>query len=262
MSFTEHLEELRKRAIRVLVILAAGFSICYAIGDKISTVLLLPLWNALGEKGEVVYLGILDKVLAQFQLAFWSAIIFTSPLWFREVWGFIKPGLYAKEIKVIRPFLFVAFFFFCAGIAFGYFIVFPYALPTLLDFGQQGITATISFKDYLILSVKILVFLGVIFQLPNAMLILGFLGLVTKQSLSGMRRYVYVAFVIVSAVLTPPDVITLLFIWVPLISLYEIGVIAVALIVHPYLKRQHLPAEKESGKEDHSGAKESSKDTA
>jgi sec-independent protein translocase protein TatC len=258
MSFTEHLDELRKRAIRVLIILTVGFSVSYTFGDKISTILLMPLWNALGEQGQVVYLGILDKVLAQFQLAFWSAIILTAPIWFFQVWGFIKPGLYEKEIKVIRPFLFVSFIFFCIGVCFGYFVVFPYGLPTLLEFGQQGIAATISFKDYLILSVKILVFLGMIFQLPNVLLILGFLGLVTRQSLNSMRRYVYVVFVIVSAVITPPDVITLLFIWVPLVALYEIGVIAVALIVHPYLKKKHMS---DSESSENSDVEEASNDS-
>ena len=70
-------------------------------------------------------------------------------------------------------------------------------------------------------------------------LILGFMGLVTKYSLRKMRNYVYVGFAVVSATLTPPDVITMLGLWVPLVLLFEIGVLAVALVVHPYLARQH-----------------------
>ena len=108
-----------------------------------------------------------------------------------------------------------------------------------MNFGVQNISATISLKEYIVLAAKVLVFLGIIFQLPNLMLILGFMGIITKYSLKGMRQYVYVAFAMISAFLTPPDVITMMGLWVPLVCLFEVGVIAVAVIVHPYLARQH-----------------------
>lgn len=243
LSLTEHLEELRKRAIRVILILIVAFVVCYGVGDQIADFLLKPLKLALKDQttGKIVYLGVLDKVLAQFQVAFWSSVLVSAPFWFREVWLFVKPGLYDKEIKVIRPFIFVGFLLFCLGVSFGYFIVFPLTFQTLLNFGVQNIEATISLRDYLILASKVLVFLGVIFQLPNVLLILGFMGVVTKYSLRKARRYVYVAFAIVSAMLTPPDVITMMGLWLPLAVLFEIGVIAVSLIVHPYLAKVHGP---------------------
>ena len=108
-----------------------------------------------------------------------------------------------------------------------------------MQFGVSEVSATISLKDYLVLASKVLVFLGVIFQLPNILLILGFMGIVTKYSLRGMRSYVYVGFAILSSILTPPDIITMMGLWVPLVALFEIGIIAVALVVHPYLARQH-----------------------
>ncbi len=239
MSLVEHLEELRKRIIHILLILIIGFGICYSIGEQIAGFLMVPLKNSLGTTGKIVYLGLLDKVLAQFQIAFWSSILLTSPLWFREVWLFLKPALYDKEVKVIRPFLIVGFILFWLGVAFGYFIVFPYTFETIMSFGSQEIEATLSYQDYLLLASKVLVFLGIVFQLPNVMLILGFMDLVTKYSLRNLRRYIYVIFAIVSAVLTPPDVITMLALWFPLCALYELGILAVAVIVHPYLKRKY-----------------------
>lgn len=241
MSFTEHLEELRVRVIRVVFILAAAFIICYSYGETISEWLLHPLRDALGNQGKVVYLGLLDKVLSQFQIAFWSSVIFSSPLWFREVWFFIKPALYESEKKVVGPFLFAGFILFVLGISFGYFIVFPFTYQTIMSFGVVNVEATISLKEYLLLTSKVLVFLGFLFQLPNVMVILGFMELVTKQSLREKRNYVYVGFAVASAVLTPPDVITMMALWIPLVSLYEIGIWAVAAIVHPYLKRKYLP---------------------
>lgn len=241
MSFIEHLEELRSTLVRVVIILAVGFMICYGIGDILSEILLAPIRKLMTEEigGKIVYLSIFDKVLAQFQLAFWSGIILTSPVWFYQVWKFIAPGLYDHEIKVIRPFIVVGFVLFSLGICFGYFIAFPLVFETLMKYGVGDVEATISLRDYLSQSAKILVLLGFLFQLPNILLILGFMGLVTKFSLRKIRRYVYFALAVLSAILTPADVITMLGLWIPMVALYEIGIGAVSLIVHPYLARRN-----------------------
>lgn len=237
MSLTEHLTEFRSRLIRISIILLITFFICYGQGENIQELLLAPLRSSLDSSGKVVFLGLLDKVLTQFQLAFWSSVVFSSPLWFRELWLFIKPGLFEKEIKVILPFVFFGFILFCLGICFGYFIVFPYTFETILGFGVGGVEATISLKDYIVLSSKVLVFLGILFQLPNIMLILGFMGLIDNQKLSDSRRYVICAFAVLSAMLTPPDVITMMALWVPLVLLFEIGSLGVRFIVTPFKKR-------------------------
>ena len=242
MDVTEHLNELRSRLLVIMAIVTVSFVICYALGEQISEILLAPLRKVLASpiSGELVYLGVMDKVISQIQVAFWASLIFSSPLWFYQIWKFIKPGLHGYEIKVVRPFIIMGFFLFSAGIAFGHFLLFPFALTTLMKFGVTDIKATISLKEYLILAGKILVFLGLIFQLPNCLLILGFMGLVTKQSLQKMRSYIYVILAILSAILTPPDPMTMLGLWLPMVALFETGVLAIALIVHPYLKRQHL----------------------
>ena len=241
LELSEHLNELRSRLLRIVTVVTVSFVVCYSLGERISEILLHPLRQTLLSpiSGEIVYLGVLDKVVSQIQVAFWSALIFSSPLWFYQIWKFVKPGLYRYEIKVVRPFILVGFLLFGAGIAFGYFLLFPFALTTLMKFGVTDIKATISLKEYLALTGKILVFLGLIFQLPNCLIILGLMGLVTKQSLQKMRSYIYVALAVLSAVLTPPDPMTMLGLWLPMVALFEIGVLAVALIVHPYIERQH-----------------------
>lgn len=244
MTFLEHLEELRVRIIRVIIILVVSFGICYSFADEISEFLLIPLREAIGPQGgKVIFTGLLDKVLAELQIAFWSCVLLASPFWFREVWLFIKPGLYEKEIKAIRPFIIVGFLLFITGVAFGYYVVFPFTFDTIMKAGVQDVEAMLSVIDYLLLASKVLVFLGLLFQLPNVMLILGFMGLVTKYSLREWRRYMAVIFAVAAALLTPPDVISMSCVWVPMMLLYELGIWAVALIVHPYLKRQHLPEE-------------------
>ncbi len=241
MSITDHLEELRTCVMRIILIVFVSFVVCYSFSAEISEFLLTSLRVALKEQasGSIIYLGLLDKVLSQLQVAFYSSILLSSPFWFFEVWRFIKPGLHDFEIKMIRPFLLVGFFLFWTGAAFGHYLVFPMTFKVLMEWGVSDVNAAINLKDHLVLVSKVLVFLGLVFQLPNIMLILGFMGLVTKYSLRSMRRYIYVILAIVSAILTPPDVLTMMALWVPLVILFEIGVLAVALIVHPYLHRQH-----------------------
>jgi sec-independent protein translocase protein TatC len=244
MTLLEHLEELRNRVIRIVIILAISFFICYGISAHISHYLILPLKDAIGAQGKIVFTGLLDKVLAELQISFWSSILLSSPLWFREIWLFIKPALYEAEVKIVRPFLVVGFLLFIAGVAFGYFVVFPFGFKTIMEYGVQDVEAMMNIKDYLLLASKILVFLGLLFQMPNILVILGFMGVVTKYSLHSMRRYLYVAFAVFAAIITPPDVLSMMVVWLPMIVLYEIGLIAVALIVHPYLKRKHMGEEK------------------
>ncbi|MFZ4714184.1 MAG: twin-arginine translocase subunit TatC [Bacteriovoracaceae bacterium] len=240
MTVTEHLEELRKRIIRICLILFLAFGVTYSNGERISEFLLAPLRQALGPQGKIVYLGLFDKVISDFQVSFWTCILLSSPLWFWQIWAFVRPGLHEKEAKVIRPFVLAGFVLFIGGILFGYYVLFPLSFKILTQMGVKDVEAMIGLKDYLSLSSKILVILGLIFQLPIILLILGFMGMVTKYSLRGWRRYIYVGLAIFAAVVTPtPDPFTMLILWVPLIALYELGILAVALLVHPYLEKQH-----------------------
>lgn len=240
MSLVDHLTELRKRLMYSVGFIFVAFFVCYHFGEHIQNILLAPLRGALDSEGKIVFAGLLDKVLAQFQLCFWSAIILSSPFWFYQVWLFVKPGLYSKEVKLIRPFVLLGFILFWLGISFGYFIVFPYTFETLLSFGVGGVEAYMNMKDYLILSSKILVFLGFVFQLPNILLVLGFMGIINSKVLIKYQKYVVVGFAVLSAILTPPDPITMMALWVPLVGLYLFGVLLVYLLVDPFQRNNNL----------------------
>jgi sec-independent protein translocase protein TatC len=241
MSFMDHLEELRSRLIRILIILVVSFGVCYHFSSEISEFLLIPLRAAIGTEGKVIFTGLFDKVMAEFQISFWACVFFASPFWFREAWLFIKPGLYEKEVSAIRPFIIVGFILFLCGVSFGYYIVFPFTFKTLVTYGVSNVEAMLNLQEYLLLASKILVFLGLLFQLPNVILIMGFMGLVTKYSLRSWRRYTAVIFALVAAIVTPTtDVLSMMVVWVPMMVLYEIGILGVAWIVHPYLKRKHM----------------------
>jgi sec-independent protein translocase protein TatC len=237
----DHLEELRSRIIRILIILVISFGVCYYFSTDIQEVLLKPLRVALGGHGRIVFTGLLDKVIAELTMAFWSCILLASPFWFREIWLFVRPGLYDHEARAVRPFIVVGFLLFIAGVSFGYYIIFPFTFKTLINSGVPGVEAMLNLHDYLMLAAKVLVFLGLLFQLPNVVIILGFMGIVTKYTLRDIRRYMAVIFAVLAAVITPtPDAFSMMCVWIPMMVLYEIGILGVAFLVHPYLKKKHM----------------------
>lgn len=242
MSFWEHLEELRKTVIRIVVILGVTFVATSFYVDQITEWLLAPLRNSLHttKAGIIVYHSIFEKAWVQVDVSIWWAIMISSPLWFYQIWRFIRPGLHPHEVRAVKPFMILGLLLFVGGMAFGYYVAFPFVFNFLSMLGVGNVEANINLRDYITTSSQILLFLGVIFQFPNLLLILGFMGLVTKQMLRKFRRYVYVGLSLVAAIFSPPDVISMLSVWLPLCILYEIGVLAVAWIVHPYLFRVHM----------------------
>lgn len=241
LSFWEHLEELRKMVMRIVWVMVIAFTLTCIYVDDITELLLIPLRKALHDNhaGVIVYHSIFEKAWVQVDVSIMWAIIFSSPFWFYEIWKFIRPGLYDHEVRAVKPFLILGWFLFLGGMATGY-AVLPYAIMFLAKLGVSGVTANINLRDYVTNVSYILLFLGVIFQFPNILMIMGFMGIVTKQTLNKFRRYVYVGLSIFAAIFSPPDVISMLSVWIPLCVLYEIGVLAVTLVVHPYLHYVHM----------------------
>ena len=150
----------------------------------------------------------------------WNYLCYVVDFLFHQMWLFIRPGLHDHEARAIKPFVVVGFFLFTAGVLFGYYVLFPFTFTTLVSYGVQDVEAMMDLKDYLMLSAKILVFLGLLFQMPNLMVILGFMEVVTAPSLNAWRRYLYVAFSVFAAVITPtPDIMSMMAVWIPMIVL-------------------------------------------
>ena len=225
-SLTEHLEELRTRILRIVIIVVVGLMATFSYGDFFIEILLDPLRSFfLAESnGKIIYTGILDKILSQFQVSLWLSFVLTSPLWFYQIWKFIAPALYKNEVKVVRPFVMIGFVLFCVGVLFGHSVVLPVIIKTFAEFGVTKVDANINLKDYLILTSKLMLLAGVVFQIPNVILILRLLDIVDTKFLSINRRYVYVGFTVASAMITPPDVFTMVMLLAPLILLYELGI--------------------------------------
>jgi sec-independent protein translocase protein TatC len=227
----DHLIELRRRLLWCLVTLIVTFFICLAFAQNIFAILVQPLLRA--GQGKLIYTDIFEAFFVQVKVALFAAFMLSFPVLAIQLWRFVAPGLYAKEKKAFLPFLLATPFFFAAGAAFAYFVAMPWALHFLLGF--QGDVGGVSQEalpgvgNYLNFVTRFLFGFGAAFLLPILLMILERAGIVTREQLARSRRYAIVASAAVSAVLTPPDVVSMLILLVPLYGLYEFAILAIRL---------------------------------
>jgi sec-independent protein translocase protein TatC len=225
----EHLIELRRRLLWCLAALAIAFFACLYFARDIFAVLVQPLLNA--GQGKLIYTDIFEAFFVEVKVALFAALMITFPVIATQLWKFVAPGLYAKEKSALLPFLLMTPLFFGAGAAFAYYLAMPWALHFLLSYQgnvggiqQEALPAV---GNYLSFSTRFLFGFGVAFLTPVLLMILERAGLVTREQLARSRRYAIVACAVVSAVLTPPDVVSQLLLLVPLYLLYEFAIIAI-----------------------------------
>jgi len=234
----EHLIELRKRLLWSLAVLVLLFFGCMYFAKSIFAFLVQPLLAA--GQGKIIYTDIFEAFFAEVKVALFAALMIGFPFFATQMWKFVAPGLYAKEKKALLPFLLLTPIFFTGGAAFAYFVAMPWALKFLLSFqGDVGgiqREALPGIGNYLSFCTRFLFGFGAAFLTPILLMILERAGLITVEQLTKYRRYAFVGCAAVSAVLTPPDAVSMMLLLVPLYSLYELAIIAIR-ITHWRRKR-------------------------
>ena len=227
----DHLIELRRRLLWCVAALFAAFFICLYFAKPIFAVLVQPLLRA--GQGKLIYTDIFEAFFVEVKVAFFAALMISFPVLATQIWRFVAPGLYKNEKKAFLPFLLMTPFFFAAGACFAYFVAMPWALKFLLGFEGDvgGVTqeALPAVGNYLNFATRFLFGFGVAFLLPVLLMVLERAGIVTREQLAKSRRYAIVAAAAVSAVLTPPDVVSMLMMLVPLYALYEFALLSIRL---------------------------------
>lgn len=222
-----HLEELRKR----LVACAVGVGVCfvgtYAFSEKLFEILATPLKANLPEGDRLIFTNLPEMFFVYIKTALVSALLLAAPFIFYQVWMFVAPGLYRGEKRYVFPFVFFSTVLFVGGALFGYFVVFPFGFRFFLGFASETIQALPSVKQYFSLSIKLLLGFGLIFELPIVAFFLGRMGVISAEILRKQRKYAILLLFALSAILTPPDVITQLMMAGPLLVLFEVSVIIV-----------------------------------
>lgn len=222
-NLAHHLYELRIALIKCFLIIFSGSVACWYFSDFLFDLIRNPISEHLRSKG-LIYTGVTDKFLAHMKVALLGGIIFTCPLWLFQVWKFISPGLYKTEKKMTLFFVSFGTSLFLFGILFVYFVIYPLAFNFLLNFGDGADMPMITINKYLSFFMTTTLMFGLAFELPLVLVILNMLGIVNTNFLKKYRGYAYVILATISAFITPPDVVSMLFFMLPMILLYEISI--------------------------------------
>ena len=238
----EHLTELRSRLIRSVLAFLVGMIICFTVWNSIFNFLTYPLCSAMMERGQedcgLILIKLHEGFFVAISISFLGGFILAFPYIAFQLWRFVAPGLYKTEKGAFLPFLLASPFMFFLGASFAFWIVTPLAFDFFLGFqqpgslgeleeGEGGIAAVAfqgSAQEYLSLTIKFIVAFGLCFQLPVLLTLMGKVGLVSSDGLKTVRKYAVVGILVMAAIVTPPDIITQVILFVVVYGLYEVSI--------------------------------------
>ena len=240
--FSLHLNELSKRLLYTVIYVVVGFLACFSFSESIFRVLKLPMTSDIsfsklypyllfipreGKISELVFLGPAEAFWVHMKISLIAGIVATSPLIFMELWRFISPGLHKKEKRLAIPFVIITSGLFIFGTMFCFIIVLPFAMKFLLNFKTEHLMAMISVEKYVDFCLKFILAFGAIFELPVVIVALTRSGLVSVDTLAKNRKYAVLLAFVAAALLTPtPDAFNQTLMAVPIMVLYEGGILA------------------------------------
>lgn len=244
----EHLAELRNRLIHSVVAFIVGMVICFTVATPLFNFLTNPLCEVLATRGQdcdLIFISPQEGFFVAIKISLLGGFILAFPYIGLQMWRFVAPGLYKSEKGAFLPFLIASPFMFLLGASFAFYVVTPLAYDFFLGFqqfgadgqavaaqpemAQPGLSVVFqgSAQEYLNLTVKFIVAFGLCFQLPVLLTLMGKAGLVSADGLKGVRKYAVVAILVLAALVTPPDVITQVILFVVVYGLYEISIFLV-----------------------------------
>ena len=224
----DHLVELRSRLLRAVAGLLLVFVALLPFANRLYAFLAQPLLDKLPSGGQLIAVEVASPFFAPIKLAFFVAVVVAMPWLLYQLWAFVAPGLYQRERRLAMPLLGSALVLFYAGCAFAYFLVLPAVFGFLASVTPAGVAMMTDINAYLDFVLVIFLAFGASFELPVALVILVLLGWVTPKQLREWRGYAIVGIFVVAAVITPPDVISQLLLAIPMVVLYEAGILAAA----------------------------------
>jgi sec-independent protein translocase protein TatC len=225
LPLTQHLAELRGRIFKVLIACVIGTALAWSFTEEIFGFLLDPAVAALGgEDRPLQAIAPTEIFFTYLKCALLAGVIFALPVIFWQIWAFVAPGLYPREKSAIVPFVLVSTALFMGGAIFGYTIVFPLMFQFLTGFDSEFVQSAWTMREVFALTTRLFLAFGVAFELPVAVFFLAMAGIVDAPTLLRGTPYAVLGVFVTAAILTPPDWVSQIFLAVPMVALYLLGV--------------------------------------
>ncbi|KND58321.1 Twin-arginine translocation protein TatC [Candidatus Paraburkholderia schumanniana] len=231
-TFISHLVELRDRIIRAGASVIVVFIVLVYWAPDIFKLLARPLMQNLPRDGKMIVTDVTGSFFVPMKVTMLVAFVIALPFVLYQIWAFVAPGLYQHEKKLVAPLVFSSYTLFLCGMAFAYFVVFPTIFRVMAHYNAPlGAEMTTDIDNYLSFVLTMFIAFGVTFEVPIVVVLLARMGVVSIQKLKQIRPYVIVGAFVISAVVTPPDVFSQLILAIPLVVLYEAGIVAARLVI-------------------------------
>jgi len=245
-SFISHLVELRTRLLRALGAVAVVFPglLLWPGAAAIYDFLASPLIAALPQGAKMIATGVITPFVVPLKVTGLAAFMVALPYVLYQAWAFVAPGLYEHEKKLALPLIVAGTLLFFAGVAFCHFFVFGQVFAFIANFAPKSITPAPDIEAYLTFVLTMFLAFGVTFEIPIVVILLVRFGLVSIEQLTEWRSYVILGNAVVAAVITPPDVVSMLALLIPMCLLYEAGLL-VARYITPREKSEVEPSPSE-----------------
>ena len=232
-SLMGHLLELRSRLLKGVLAVVVVFVALIPFANQIYSRVTAPLLAVLPEGTQLVAIEVASPFFIPIKVAFFVAVLLAMPVLIYQAWAFVAPGLYDQEKRMARPLLGAAMVLFYVGCAFAYFLVLPTVFAFLAGTTPSGVDWTPDIGEVLNFLLVIFLAFGLSFEMPVAVMVLVLLKVVTPAQLREARGYVIVGVFVLAAIITPPDVVSQILLAVPMWLLYELGILAGALLARP-----------------------------
>lgn len=220
LTIEGHLVELRKRVMIAFSALIIATIVGYNFSERIATDIV-----SRAPDMEFIYIAPSELMLSYIRIALFCGAVLSAPIIISQIWLFISPGLTKKESRQVKVSFFLGGGFFILGVLFAYEMVLPVLFKFFAEFQTEDIKATISFGNYLNFVIRIVLSFGLVFELPIIMFVLSRFGLISTEFFVKNRKYMILVIFVVAAVLTPPDVVSQTMLALPMLVLYEIGIL-------------------------------------
>jgi sec-independent protein translocase protein TatC len=223
-TFRSRLIVVRNSFFRCAGAIAVGVAIASFFADDILRLIALPLKNALGPNGSMIYKGLTEMIWIYIKIAFIFGVILAVPYIFYEIWRFLPEGPKKAGAKSVLPVIIISAFLFMGGAVFGYIFAIPLAFKFLLSFANEQIQAVPSVEEYLSFCLKFFIAFGIIFEVPLIVFFLSRIGLVSVEKFRKNRKYAILMAFVIGAFFSA-DVVSQCMMAIPIILLYEVGII-------------------------------------